>query len=85
MSMNDVCVLCRHQGMGQRIGFGQRPAVLITDMQHDFCDPDAPPTAAAVLEANLFDLVQKYADVVGLSEALGYLERFPLAERASNP
>ena len=30
----------RQQGMGQRIGFGQRPAVLVIDMQHDFCDPE---------------------------------------------
>jgi nicotinamidase-related amidase len=34
----------QQQGMGQRIGFGQRPAVLVIDMQHDFCDPDAPTT-----------------------------------------
>lgn len=34
----------RRQGMGQRIGFGKRPAVLVIDMQHDFCDPDAPTT-----------------------------------------
>jgi maleamate amidohydrolase len=32
------------QGMGQRIGFGRRPAVLLIDMQNDFCDPDAPTT-----------------------------------------
>lgn len=32
------------QGMGQRIGFGERPAVLLIDMQNDFCDPDAPTT-----------------------------------------
>ena len=32
------------QGMGQRIGFGERPAILVIDMQHDFCDPDAPTT-----------------------------------------
>ena len=32
------------QGMGQRIGFGQRPALLVIDMQNDFCDPDAPTT-----------------------------------------
>jgi maleamate amidohydrolase len=32
------------EGMGQRIGFGQRPAVLLIDMQNDFCDPDAPTT-----------------------------------------
>ena len=36
--------LYQKQGMGQRIGFGERPAVLIIDMQHDFCDPDAPTT-----------------------------------------
>jgi nicotinamidase-related amidase len=36
--------LYRQQGMGQRIGFGERPAVLVMDMQHDFCDPDAPTT-----------------------------------------
>lgn len=34
----------RAQGMGQRIGFGERPAVLVIDMQHDFCDPDGPTT-----------------------------------------
>lgn len=36
--------LYARQGMGQRIGFGERPAVLVIDMQHDFCDPDAPTT-----------------------------------------
>jgi nicotinamidase-related amidase len=36
--------LYREQGMGQRIGFGERPAVLVIDMQNDFCDPDAPTT-----------------------------------------
>lgn len=34
----------RKQGMGQRLGFGERPAVVVIDMQHDFCDPDAPTT-----------------------------------------
>ncbi len=37
------------QGMGQRIGFGTRPAVLVLDMQHDFCDPDAPTTLWPVI------------------------------------
>ena len=36
--------LYHEQGHGQPIGFGQRPAVLVIDMQHDFCDPDAPTT-----------------------------------------
>ena len=34
----------RKQGLGQRLGFGERPAVLVIDMQHDFCDSDAPTT-----------------------------------------
>jgi maleamate amidohydrolase len=36
--------LYREQGMGLRIPPGQRPAVLIIDMQNDFCDADAPTT-----------------------------------------
>jgi len=32
----------------------------------------------AVMEANLFDLDQKYGDVVTLSDAMHYLERFAL-------
>src|SRR5258707_97133 len=32
------------EGLGQRIGFGERPAILVIDMQHDFCDPDSPTT-----------------------------------------
>ena len=32
----------------------------------------------AVMEANLFDLDQKYADVVTLGDAMHYLERFAL-------
>jgi hypothetical protein len=35
-----------------------------------------------VLEANLFDLDQKYADVVSLAETLDYLATFP-AERTA--
>jgi nicotinamidase-related amidase len=36
--------LYHDQGMGQHIGFGERPAILVIDMQHDFCDADAPTT-----------------------------------------
>jgi hypothetical protein len=35
--------LYSEQGMGLRIPPGERPAVLIVDMQNDFCDPE--PTA----------------------------------------
>jgi maleamate amidohydrolase len=41
MQSNEVY---ERQGMGRRIGFGERPAVLVIDMQNDFCDPDAPTT-----------------------------------------
>lgn len=36
--------LYREQGMGLRIPPGERPAVLIIDMQNDFCDAEAPTT-----------------------------------------
>ena len=37
------------QGWGtDRIGFGERPALLIVDMQVDFVDPDSPATCAPV-------------------------------------
>jgi nicotinamidase-related amidase len=36
--------LYRTQGMGLRIPPGERPAVLVIDMQYDFCDPAAPTT-----------------------------------------
>lgn len=36
--------LYEQQGMGRRIGFGLRPAVLVIDMQNDFCDAEAPTT-----------------------------------------
>ena len=32
----------------------------------------------AVMQANLFDMDQKYADVISAAEALEYLNRFPL-------
>jgi maleamate amidohydrolase len=42
--------LYRQQGMGLRIPPGERPAVLVIDMQHDFCDPDAPTTLWPCIE-----------------------------------
>ena len=37
----------REQGFAERrVGFGERPALLIVDMQNDFVDPDAPSTCA---------------------------------------
>lgn len=44
MSRRDA--LYEQQGWGGRIGFGSTPAVLVVDMQNDFCDADAPTTLA---------------------------------------
>jgi maleamate amidohydrolase len=44
----------REQGFAeQRVGFGDRPALLIIDMQHDFVDPDAPSTCAPLAQQAL--------------------------------
>ncbi len=40
----ETTALYARHGMGQRIGFGNRPAVLVVDMQHDFCNTAAPTT-----------------------------------------
>jgi len=44
--MSESEQLYERQGWGNRMGFGERPAVLVIDMQHDFCDADAPTTLA---------------------------------------
>ena len=43
----------RDQGYGGRIGFGERPALLVVDMQRDFVDPDAPMTCAPMAQERL--------------------------------
>lgn len=42
--ITDSARLYEQQGMGQRMGFGRHPAMLVIDMQNDFCDPEAPTT-----------------------------------------
>lgn len=42
------------QGWGQsRIGFGDRTALVIIDMQHDFVDPDSPSTCAPMAQERI--------------------------------
>lgn len=50
--------LYARQGMGQRIGFGQRPAVLVIDMQNDFFDPPAPTTLWPSIKATVTPISQ---------------------------
>ena len=54
--MDNSAEIYAKQGLGQRIGFGSRPALLIIDMQNDFCDADAPST--------LFPLIQSIIDPI---------------------
>ena len=46
MASEDTRALYGRQGFGQRMGFGEVPAVLIVDMQNDFVDPAASSTVA---------------------------------------
>jgi maleamate amidohydrolase len=42
------------QGLGgERIGFGERPALLVVDMQVDFVDPNSPSTCSPIAEDRL--------------------------------
>jgi nicotinamidase-related amidase len=44
----------REQGFAEyRVGFGERPALLVVDMQRDFVDPDAPSTCAPLAQERL--------------------------------
>ncbi len=44
----------QEQGWGTtRVGFGERPALLIVDMQNDFVDPDSPSTCAPMAQERL--------------------------------
>ncbi len=52
MSLSDQADYA-HRGFGGRIGVGQRPAVLIVDMQWDFVDPAAPTTCSPMAQQRL--------------------------------
>ncbi len=49
--MDDAKHLYQKQGFGLRMGFGERPALLIVDMQNDFVDRNAPTNCAGSAEA----------------------------------
>jgi maleamate amidohydrolase len=49
------------QGWGRRMGFGERPALLVIDMQNDFCDADAPTTLAPQI-AGTYEPIRRLAD-----------------------
>lgn len=44
----------KEQGWGQtQIGFGERPALVVIDMQHDFVDPESPSTCAPMAQERI--------------------------------
>ena len=49
------------QGWGRPIGFGATPAVLVIDMQNDFCDPGAPTTLAPQI-GETFEPIRRLCD-----------------------
>jgi nicotinamidase-related amidase len=71
------------QGMGQRIGFGQRPAVLVIDMQHDFCDPDAPTTLWPSIGSTVEPIKQLCADARTRRLAVFYTQGLVAADGSS--
>jgi nicotinamidase-related amidase len=56
-----VSEVYEQQGWGQRIGFGERPALIVIDMQRDFCDADAPTTLAPQI-ADLYEPIRRLAE-----------------------
>jgi maleamate amidohydrolase len=71
------------QGMGQRIGFGQRPAVLVIDMQHDFCDPDAPTTLWPSIGATVESIRKLCADARARRMPVFYTQGLVAADGSS--
>ncbi len=51
--MDDSVEIYAKQGLGQKIGFGEKPALLIVDMQNDFCDADAPSTLFPSIQSTI--------------------------------
>ena len=68
--MDNSAEIYAKQGLGQRIGFGSRPALLIIDMQNDFCDADAPST--------LFPRIQSIIDPIRLLAAEARARNVPV-------
>lgn len=55
------------QGLGLRMGFGKRPAVLIIDMQNDFVDPDSPSSVVPMIT----DIIVPQQELLNEARALG--------------
>ena len=58
MTSDTARELYRSQGFGLRMGFGERPALLIVDMQNDFVDPNAQTNAAGSAHAAIPHILQ---------------------------
>lgn len=74
----------REQGFAEhRIGFGERPALLIIDMQNDFVDPGAPSTCSPIAQQalpamrRLLDAARDAAIPVFFSQGIVDLDHLP--------
>ena len=72
MASESKSQIYQRSGLGHRIGFGKRPALLIVDMQIGFTAPEKSPLAG-----NLEGQVSKYGDVVPPGEVLSYIDTLP--------
>jgi maleamate amidohydrolase len=52
-SLEEAQKVYSKQGLGLRMGFGKRPAVLVVDMQNDFVDPNSPSTCAPMITGTI--------------------------------
>jgi maleamate amidohydrolase len=71
------------QGMGRRIGFGKSPAVLVIDMQKDFCDPDAPTTLYPSIRSTYGPIQQLTRAARALSVPVIYTQGLVAADGSS--
>lgn len=65
--LDDAATIYERQGWGQPIGFGERPALIVIDMQNDFCDPEAPTT----LWPTIGDAIEPIRSLCELARARG--------------
>jgi hypothetical protein len=65
-------------GWGRPAGLGRRPVLLLIDVNYNFVGDRPEPCVwdrgELTHKVNLFDLHQKYCDVLELEEALSYLD-----------
>ena len=81
--MDNSAEIYAKQGLGQRIGFGSRPALLIIDMQNDFCDADAPSTLCPLIQSIIDPIRQLAAEARARNVPVIYSQGLVAADGSS--